>query len=172
METTTKISVLKTFSLWIISISIQLNHRHSTQFVNNINIFKTSNFRYYPTTQLRCSLVKTIATSSLRNSSSKGITTHLEQFQQSFDGPSPDLINQRHRTSLFASLLLTPPLHPIMNSMNSSQVLGKPKPIILRLKPPCLKKNDTLCQRYRKNNFLGWPIRSRSPLAPQCFATE
>ena len=132
------------------SQSVQLNHRHSTQFVNNINIFKTSIFRYYPTTQLQCCLVKTTSTSSHQNSSSKGITTHLEPFKQCLDGPSPDLINQHRRTSRFAPQFLTPPRHPIINSTNFSQVFGKPKTMSLRPKSPCLKKNDTLCQRHRK----------------------
>ena len=71
-------------------------------------------------------------------------------FEQSLDGPSPDLVNQRHRTSRFAPLFLTPPRHPIINSTNTSQVFGDLKTMLLRLKSPCLKKNDTLCQRYRK----------------------
>ena len=95
-------------------------------------------------------LGKTTLTSSHQNSSSKEITTHLEPFKQSLDGPSPHLINQHHRTSRFAPQLLTPPRHPIINSAKFSQVFGKPKTTSLRPKSPCLKTNDTLCQRYRK----------------------
>ena len=49
-----------TFLLWI--NSIQMNHRHSSLFVKNINILETSAFRYFPTTQLQCSSVKTSST--------------------------------------------------------------------------------------------------------------
>ena len=48
-----EVSIFITFLLWIILISIQLNHKHSTRFVSNSNILKTSAFRFYPTTQLQ-----------------------------------------------------------------------------------------------------------------------
>ena len=91
--------------LWIISISIQLNHKHSTQFVN-INILQTSAFRFYRTTHLQCSSAKTTSTSSHQNGSSKEITTHLEPFKQSLVGPSLVQIKQSSSHFTFRATII------------------------------------------------------------------
>ena len=115
-----KFSTSIKFLLCIILISIQLNHMHSTQFVNNINILKSSAFGFYPTTQLQCSSVKTNSTSShsighqKNNNSPRGIQTNLV-------GPSLVQIKHRHRVSLFAQQSLTPPRHLIINSIFYSE---------------------------------------------------
>ena len=76
----------------------------------------------------------------------------LEHFKQSLGGPSPVLI-KHHHISLFAPQSLMPPRYPMIHSTNSSQAFGKPKTVSPRPKSPCLKKNDTLCPRYRKQQL-------------------